>query len=235
MKILWKMENFEEFVMEKKIIYLKAEQSSYVNHRKIHIGDIASVFCGDMETEEKIKNIVLYEFDEKKEKEGRIFLSILLLIEKISEQIPCGEVRNVGELDMVVYYKAEEIKSKKWVQMIKILFICATCFFGAGITVMGYNNDVDMVKVFEQLYKAFLGKKPDGPTFVELFYSVGLALGIFLFFNHVPGKKVTNEPTPIQVQMRLYEQDVNRTFLLGASRKGEELDVSGNNSSTNNK
>ena len=100
---------------------------------------------------------------------------------------------------------------------------------------MGYNNDVDMVKVFGQLYKVFLGTKPDDPTFVELFYSVGLALGIFLFFNHVPGKKVTNEPTPIQVQMRLYEQDVNRTFLLGASRKGEELDVSGNNDSANNK
>ena len=131
--------------------------------------------------------------------------------------------------------KAEELKSKKWVQVIKILFICATCFFGAGITVMGYNNDVDMVKVFGQLYKVFLGTKPDDPTFVELFYSVGLALGIFLFFNHVPGKKVTNEPTPIQVQMRLYEQDVNRTFLLGASRKGEELDVSGNNDSANNK
>ena len=46
---------------------------------------------------------------------------------------------------------------------------------------MGYNNDVDMVKVFGQLYKVFLGTKPDDPTFVELFYSVGLALGIFLF------------------------------------------------------
>ena len=45
MPILRKTEIFEEFVMEKKIIYLKAEQSSYVNHGKIHIGDIASVFC----------------------------------------------------------------------------------------------------------------------------------------------------------------------------------------------
>ena len=84
MPILRKTEIFEEFVMEKKIIYLKAEQSSYVNHGKIHIGDIASVFCEDKEIEKKIKNIVLYEFDEKNEKEGRVFLSILLLIEKIS-------------------------------------------------------------------------------------------------------------------------------------------------------
>ena len=52
--------------MEKKIIYLKAEQSSYVNHEKIHIGDIASVFCEDKEIEKKIKNIVLFEFDETK-------------------------------------------------------------------------------------------------------------------------------------------------------------------------
>lgn len=214
--------------MEKKIIYLKAEQSSYINHGKIYIGDIASVFCQDKEVEEQIRKIVLYEFDEKKEKEGRVFFSILLLIEKISQQIPYGEVRNVGELDMVVYYRAKDEKRKKWVQTAKILFVCITCFFGAGITVMGYNNDVDMVKVFGQLYKIFLGNKPNGPTFVEFFYSVGLALGIFLFFNHVPGKKVTNEPTPIQVQMRLYEQDVNRMFLLGASRKGEELDVTSN-------
>ena len=211
--------------MKENIIYLKAEQSSYVNHETIYIGDIASVFCEDKGIESQIRNIVLYEFEEEKEKEGRAFFSILLLIEKISEQIPHGEVRNVGEMDMVVYYKSEEIKSKKWIQTSKILFICMTCFFGAGITVMGYNNDVDMSKVFEQLYQTFLGYKPNGPTFVELFYSVGLAIGIFLFFNHIPGKKVTNEPTPIQVQMRLYEQDVNQTFLLGASRKGEELDV----------
>lgn len=213
--------------MEKKIIYLKTEQSSYVNHRKIYIGDIASVYCKDESTEEQVRDIELYDFGEKKEKEGRIFLSILFLIEKISEQIPYGEVRNVGEMDMIVYYRAKELENKKWIRTAKILFICLTCFFGAGITVMGYNNDVDISKVFEQLYRAFLGVKPDGTTFVELFYSIGLTMGIFLFFNHIPGKKVTNEPTPIQVQMRLYEQDVNQTFILGASRKGEELDVFG--------
>ena len=69
--------------MEKTIIYLKAEQSSYVDHEMIHIGDIASVYCGDKKKEEEIRNgYFLYEFDENKEKEGRIFLSILFVIEK---------------------------------------------------------------------------------------------------------------------------------------------------------
>ena len=61
---------------------------------------------------------------------------------------------------------------------------------------------------------------------IVLFYRTGI--GSFFGFQSCSGKKVTNEPTPIQVQMRLYEQDVNQTFLLGASRKGEELDVDGN-------
>ena len=57
MPILRKTEIFEEFVMEKKIIYLKAEQSSYVNHGKIHIGDIASVFCEDKEIENRFRMV----------------------------------------------------------------------------------------------------------------------------------------------------------------------------------
>ncbi|MDD7209993.1 MAG: stage V sporulation protein AA [Lachnospiraceae bacterium] len=206
------------------VIYIKAEQSVYENNPVIHIGDIASVYCQNGKVEEKVRRIVVYEFEEK-EKEGRIFLSILYLVKKIAQEIPEGEIRNVGEPDMAVYYKAPDLAHSIWKQRIKILLICATCFFGAGITVMGYNNDVDISKVFSQLYRAFLGKKPKGTTFVELFYSIGLSVGIFLFFNHTPGKRVTNEPTPIQVQMRLYEQNVNQTFLLGASRKGEELDV----------
>ena len=82
--------------MEKTIIYLKAEQSSYVDHETIHIGDIASVYCGDKKKEEKIRNIILYEFDENKEKEGRIFLSILLVIEKISDQFHAVSCRFVN-------------------------------------------------------------------------------------------------------------------------------------------
>ena len=51
--------------MEKTIIYLKAEQSSYVDHEMIHIGDIASVYCGDKKKEEEIRNMRT-----KKKKDG---------------------------------------------------------------------------------------------------------------------------------------------------------------------
>lgn len=208
---------------ETPIIYLKAEQSTYLSHPRVCIGDVCSVYCTENSLEKKIDSIEIYRFDE--EKDGRAFLSILILVREISRIIPEGEIKNVGEKDLIIYYKNPANRESKWMRRGKILGVCITCFLGTGISIMGYNNDVDMAKVFSQLYEVFTGTKANGPTFIELFYSIGLTVGIFVFFNHVPGKKVTNELTPIQVQMRLYEQDVNQTFILGASRKGEELDV----------
>ena len=205
------------------IIYLKAEQSTYLSHPDVHIKDICSVYCREKEVEEKINQIEIYRFE--KNEVGRAFLSILVLVREISRIIPEGEIKTVGEKDLILYYKNPNKKENKWIQRAKILGVCVTCFLGTGISIMGYNNDVDMSKIFAQLYEIFTGTQANGPTFIELFYSIGLIVGIFVFFNHVPGKKVTNELTPIQVQMRLYEQDVNQSFLIGASRKGEELDV----------
>lgn len=209
--------------MGRPVIYLHTEQSYYLNDPKVTIRDICSVYCKDRNVQNKINGIEIYRFKEKED--GRAFMSILILIQAIAEAVPEAEIKNVGEEDFVIYYRDPQQQPARWLQRGKILLICITCFLGMGISIMGYNNDVDMSRVFAQLYETFLGREPDGPTFVELFYSIGLTVGIFLFFNHTPGKKVTNEPTPIQVQMRLYERDVNQTFLLGASRKGEELDA----------
>ena len=210
--------------MERPVIYLHAEQSYFLNDPKVRIKDVCSVYCKDSNLQNKINCIEVYKFKEKED--GRAFMSILVLVQAISEEIPDGEIKNMGEEDFVIYYRNPQRQPSRWLQRGKIALICVTCFLGMGISIMGYNNDVDMSKVFTQLYETFLGTRPAGTTFIELFYSIGLTLGVFLFFNHTPGKKVTNEPTPIQVQMRLYEKDVNQTFLLGASRKGEELDVS---------
>ena len=50
--------------------------------------------------------------------------------------------------------------------------------------------------------------------------------GIILFFNHVGRKKITPDPTPIQIEMRKYEKDVDTTFIENAGRGGHSIDVS---------
>ena len=86
---------------------------------------------------------------------------------------------------------------------------------------MTFNTDVNMSGLFFQLYRQFTGEISTGHTILEFCYSVGIGIGVVFFFNHFGRMKLTDDPTPMQVQMRLYEDDVNNTIIEDASRKKE--------------
>ena len=81
-------------------------------------------------------------------------------------------------------------------------------------------------KLFGQIYELVMGKQSDGFTVLEeVTYSTGLTFGILVFFNHFGKKRFTVDPTPMEVQMRLYENDIQTALVENASRRKEELEV----------
>ena len=56
-------------------------------------------------------------------------------------------------------------------------------------------------------------------------YTVGLALGIIVFFNHFAKIKINTDPTPLEVEMRLYEDNISKTLIQNADRKESGIDV----------
>ena len=70
----------------------------------------------------------------------------------------------------------------------------------------------------------FTGKISGGFTVLEIMYSIGIGLGVVLFFNHFGRLKITDDPTPVEVQMRIYEDDVDTTVLEKERRKGQDTD-----------
>ena len=97
-------------------------------------------------------------------------------------------------------------------------------FFGAAFAIMTFNNDVDIPKLFAELYEQFTGRPSNGFTILEVTYSIGIGLGVLIFFNHFMGKKLTADPTPMEVEMRAYEDQVDTTVLEASRRapKGEK-------------
>ena len=60
---------------------------------------------------------------------------------------------------------------------------------------------------------------------MEIMYSIGLTGGIVIFYNHFGGKSFSNDPTPIEVEMNTYEQDIDYALIERGSRSGKEEDV----------
>ena len=143
---------------------------------------------------------------------------------RIDEPVKSKEdVENLGESDFIMKHIPYKEEKSVWI-VLKILFVTIICFFGAGFTIMAFHNDIDIRSVFESIYFLFTGEENDGFTILEVAYCIGLASGIILFFNHVGRRKITSDPTPIEVEMKTYEDDVEKTLVENAEREGLKID-----------
>lgn len=209
-------------------IYLKADMSVVTYDRNVTVGDALKIEGTNIGMVRKIKQKKLHTFPDKpnqprRKKQAEVF-SILKVIQLIHEDYPAVQVVSLGEQDFVIEYVAGT-EAPKWLENLKVFLICIIIFFGAAFTIMAFNNDVSVVEVFEKFYKQVMGVDKPKVTELEVFYCIGLAVGILVFFNHLGRKKITSDPTPIQVEMRKYEQDMDNTFIENASRKGHSEDV----------
>ena len=125
---------------------------------------------------------------------------------------------------MIIVYEKQQTPNKLF-HLCKTAAVVLISFVGAAFSIMAFNNDVDTVKLFGQIYELLTGRASDGFTVLELTYCIGLVIGILTFFNHFGKKRFTVDPTPMEVEMRLYENDLQTTLIENFSRKEKELDV----------
>ena len=160
--------------------------------------------------------------DDKQKK--RVAVSILKVISCIHEEYPKAEIQNIGEADFIITFEKQKT-SGAFEHGLKAALVVLISFTGAAFSIMTFNSDVDIKKIFSQIYELTTGMKSDGFTVIELTYSIGIVIGILVFFNHFGKKRFTVDPTPIEVEMRLYENDLQTTLIEDYSRKEQELDV----------
>ena len=189
---------------------------------RICIGDLGKIYCAEASVVSKLKTIPIYHF--KEADHNRCVIGVLKVIEIIHEHYPTFSVDVIGETECVVDRVSKKKKSTVW-EWIKVMFISAICFFGTVYTIMAYHNDIGIVNMFQDFYIMVTGKENDGFTPLEIAYSVGLSLGIIIFYNHLGKRKLTPDPTPVSVEMRNYSNDVNRAIVELANREEKTIDI----------
>jgi len=213
--------------MERNTLYIALSQSTLVNSRKVHIKDISTLFCADTSITNIVGNIELMIFSNTEQ--DQVVITVMKLIELINSQYKNINIVNIGETETIVYYRNLK-PTTKMSGRIKAVFVMILAFFGTGYSIMSYNNDTDAIGLLNKLYELFTGNRalPEtvGNPLGAISYSIGLLIGMVIFFNHGINKKNTDDPTPLQVQMRLYEQDVNQCIIIDSERNNKTIDVS---------
>jgi len=204
-------------------LYLKFEKNNEVSKKHVCVGDVSTIWCTDKAITSKVKTIKLLNIQEDKHR--RYSFSVMKIIELINQEYPNVEVQNIGEPDFIIDYENKDKQNhtlNSVLNIIKIVIISLITMFGSAYAIMAYNNDVAVSEVFEKAYVIFLGDAGQGHMIIEIMYSIGLTFGIIVFYNHFGGKKITNDPTPLEVEMYTLESDIDDSLINRSSRNKEE-------------
>ncbi len=201
------------------MIYLKLEEDVESASREVLLSDVAQITGEEEKILKRIKELQVHCFDRQDEK--KVVMSVITLIDMITKSFPGTEVSTMGATDVIIEYIPDKKRSDRW-KIPKIILVCGICFFGAAFSIMAFHNDIGIQGLCNDIYK-ILGLERDG-TFpvLELGYSVGLGVGIIIFYNHIGKRRLSKEPTPVEVEIRLYEKDVNDTIIENAKRLKKE-------------
>ncbi len=192
-------------------IYIKpVEKAQIVQKREVLLRDIAEVFIGG-QTAGEAEKLVVFRIPETEKK--TYLLSVVDVIKVLNQKWPDATISNVGEMDILIEYLPMAAKKKPLWLAAKVFFVSLVLFVGASTTIMCFHSDTQVPLVFENMYYMFFGENKEIPKLLSIPYSIGLGLGIIVFFNHFTKISLTQDPTPIEIEMTTYEKETNASVI----------------------
>ena len=187
-------------------IYIRMYKRKTVEVKKwVTIGEVADI-SAPVEVESKVAAMKIFCVPDTSEN-GRYVITIIDIIENILKEYPKADIQSIGDPDAVIEYHKKPIKPKDAMEWLKVIGVCIIIFAGAFIAIMTYNTDVSLAKTFITINRMITGQEVEQPYLLTIPYSLGISAGGLLFFNHLGFRKITEDPTPMQVEIKKYEKD----------------------------
>lgn len=207
-----------------KLVYIRMRNRVQVEGKRIiYVKDIAKVI-GPQHTVEPILNHQIYEIT--KSDRNIIIIDFIQLLESVLQVYKNVEIQGVGPNQTIIEVKQKYRKHNTGLFIIVWLLL----FVGAAITIMNFHEDVSMPIVHQKLYTLMTGKDEPKPLILQIPYSIGLGLGMVLFFNHFFKKRFNEEPSPLEVEMFNYQQDLDRYVMMNENKEStKQIDDTSSN------
>lgn len=195
------------------MIYIRMRNRVQVKqNQNLKIKDIARIIGKD-EIVKKLedKNLLTV----RKEDRNIIIIDLVHMIETIQAIDQSLEIQTFGPAQTIV----EVIYDKKKVTFLSFAAVWLLLFIGAVMTIMNFHVDVSMREVHQKLFTIITGKVDEKPLLIQVPYSIGLGLGMILFFNHFFKKRFNEEPSPLEVEMFNYQQDLDQYVIMNENKE----------------
>jgi stage V sporulation protein AA len=195
-------------------LYLRLKKKVNIRpERSVTLGQVSRLLAPTDELEQELNELVLYRHH--KGDGNRVVIDLLQIVRVIREVVPSLSVEAYGDPQVLIMISPKPQKPR----IVVLLFAWLLLFFGAGLAIMNFHTDVSMKEVHIRIVELLTGKRSDHPLWFQIPYSLGIGLGMILFFNHLFRKRFNEEPNPLEVELYAYQENVNAYVIADEMRK----------------
>ncbi len=194
-------------------VYLRMRHRVQVHpNETVLVGQIAMIIA-DEKIKQEIENTVIHRINMSDK--NIVIIDIMKVIQRLNHQIDNLTIQTVGPSQTIVevVYKKTSYSFPLFVAVWLLLFI------GASLAIMNFHEDVSMREVHQKIFYMLTGIRDEKPLLLQIPYSIGLGLGMVLFFNHLFRKRINEEPSPLEVEMFNYQQDLDQYVIMNENKE----------------
>lgn len=200
------------------VIYIQLKSRVTLPHGAgVRLGDIAFIISTP-EMKESLDSLLLVQPEE--EDGNLILIDMLKVIPHVQKLAPEADIEPIGEGRTIVEIYKPNTRRKP--SRFRFALVWLLLFFGAALTIMNFHADVNMEEVQIRIVEMLTGRRDEHPYAFQLAYSLGIGFGMVIFFNHLFRKKWNEEPTPLEVEMFLYQKNIDQYVVHEEYRKMKE-------------
>ncbi len=187
----------------------------------ITLGQVARLVT-DLSTERTLKNLPLHRIGP--EDGSMIVIDMLQIVQSVHAVQPELTVETFGEPHVLIEISPHTANKPRPIALILAWLLL---FFGSGMAMMNFHADVNMPQVQRRITELVTGRQTSHPWLFQIPYSLGVGLGMLLFFNRLLRKRRSDEPNPLEVEMFMYQENVNHYVITEEYRKKHDQEEGG--------
>ena len=168
---------------------------------KIYLKDIYYIY--PKEYEQKIGDICIRNYDNKSSNYDVIHIGEV--IDNIKKSISTAHITFLKTDDVIIFFNDEKKDRTKY---LRVLLVSIVVLMGSIMGIMNFHADVNMIDSQSTMVKALTKNPQKYLPYFQIPYSIGIGIGVALFFNKFIPTYAKNEPSPLDLKLKSLNKEI---------------------------
>lgn len=177
-----------------------------INKKEVYLKDVYEVYPENYRTE--INDICLRCYDDNNLKYDVIHLGEV--IEAINKKLPLVRINFTKLDDVVILFERNKKDSTK---LIRVLIVSIVVLMGSIMGIMNFHSDVNMMQSQSRLVDFITNDSKTYLPYFQIPYSLGIGIGVALFFNKFIPTYSRYEPSPLDLRMVSLDKEIKNQLM----------------------